>query len=70
MSKWGRRAFRRELFSRWAWRYMWIDTFGHHICHLIGHSTRTYEWDDGYGKTFQNCYRCNQHIIETAEASR
>ncbi len=41
--------------------YVWIDTLGHHICALIGHSKKTYEWGHGDEKRL-NCLRCNRPI--------
>lgn len=64
-NKWGRRAFfRHGLFGdRWARKHVLIDTFGHHICAIIGHSKRTWEWDDGIGIRHAICARCGMRTV-------
>lgn len=53
--------------TKWSRHYMWIDTFGHYICALIGHSKKTYLWHDdgphGVGEKRLICLRCNRPIV-------
>ena len=61
----GRRAFFRPglLGDKWNRHYAWIDTFGHHICAIIGHSKDTYLWQDTeVGEERLICLRCNKKI--------
>ena len=54
--------FRGGIFgAKWSRHYVWIDTFGHHICALIGHSKKTYLWDDGDEQRLI-CLRCNKKL--------
>lgn len=65
----GRRVFFRSgLFgSKWSRHYAWIDTFGHHICAVIGHSKNTYLWQDTeMGEERLICLRCNGKIEEAS----
>ncbi len=68
----GRRVFFGDgLFgSKWSRHYARIDTFGHHICAILGHSDKTYLWtDDGphaVGEKRLICLRCNGKIEEAS----
>ncbi len=59
-SRIGRRCFfRRGVFGdKWARTYVWTDTFGHHICALLGHSRSNYATDDSPPRKI--CRRCNR----------
>lgn len=59
----GRWVFFRSglLGDKYTRHYAKIDTFGHHICAVIGHSNKTYLWDDGQEQRLI-CLRCNGKI--------
>ena len=64
----GRRVFFRHglLGDKYTRHYARIDTLGHHICPVIGHSDKTYLWDDGQEQRLI-CLRCGKKIEMTAE---
>lgn len=68
MKRIGRKNFfERGLFGdEWSRKFILIDTLGHHICSLIGHSEKTYISRTEGEKTII-CYRCNKTIIEEGE---
>lgn len=58
-----RNFFRRGFFGdKWGRRYVFVDTLGHHICALIGHSKKRYIYDTLEGESWSNCLRCNRRV--------
>lgn len=63
----GRTAFFRSgtFGDEWGRKHAWIDTVGHHICAVIGHSKKTYPHSpQDTGETREICLRCNKPVKE------
>jgi hypothetical protein len=56
--------FRRGIFGdKWARHYVLKDTFGHHVCSIIGHSKKIHHITDTCGEPpFDLCDRCGNHV--------
>lgn len=66
----GRTAFFRSgIFgNEWGRSYAWIDTVGHHISAVIGHTKETYlSIDCDIGEAKEICFRCNRPVSKEAE---
>jgi len=71
LTKMGRSNFFMDgLFGdRWSRGYAMGDTFGHHICAVIGHSKRTFLARSGNGPKHAYCYRCSRRVQSSTQST-